>query len=706
MFALQNTPLDPLDLPGLRLRSISVEQCAAKFDLTLDLAHTPEGFAGHVEYNVELFDRATMQRMTDHFIRLLESIVANPQARIYELEMLQDAERQQLLIDWNATGAEYPRDQTVHGLFEEQVEKTPQAIAVICGDRRLSYAQLNDRANQLARVLSKSGVRTGGLVGLCVERGVEMLVGMLGILKSGGAYAPLDPSYPAERVQYMLEDMAPAAVLTQSHLAKGLSSGAAKLIALDTDWEQIAQEECGNLSSAEVAVSSSDLAYVIYTSGSTGQPKGVAIEHRNAVNLVCWARGAMAEDVFLRTLQSTSLNFDLSVYECFVPLSSGGAVEVVGNALALLSEPVPVTLINTVPSAIQGILEGGRIPPATRVVNLAGEPLKKDVVERIFAHSDVERVCNLYGPSETTTYSSWISMTREQGFLSTIGRPIANTRFYILDARRQPVPVGVEGEIYIGGSGVARGYLNRPQLTEERFVHDPFAPEPAARMYRTGDLGRWHVDGRIEYLGRNDHQVKIRGFRIELGEIEAHLAAHPQVKDAVVVMREDSPGDKRLVAYVVVRDGASPPAPTDLSVAVATRLPEHMVPKTYVFLGELPLTPTGKVDRKALPAPELRSHVEYVAPRDALEASLADIWRQLLRADRIGLHDNFFALGGHSLLVVQVVSRTREALGIDMPVSALFAFPTLEAFAIQARQLSPQAAFPTGADEEYETGII
>ena len=416
-----------------------------------------------------------------------------------------------------------------------------------------------------------------------------------------------------------------------------LLPGEAEVIALDEQWGEIAQQPVNNLGSGTLGLNSHHLAYVIYTSGSTGKPKGVAIEHRNTVNLICWAREAMAADVFKRTVHSTSLNFDLSVYECFVPLSVGGCVDVVENALALVGSSAPVTLINTVPSAIKGILDSGDLPKSVRVVNLAGEALKEDLVKQIFARTEVEQVCNLYGPSETTTYSSWIAMPREDGFLTTIGRPVANTQIYILDGHRQSVPIGVVGEIYIGGAGVARGYLNRPELTAERFVGDPFSPAPQGRMYKTGDLGRWRADGTIEYLGRNDHQVKIRGFRIELGEIEAQLLQHAQVKEAVVLAREDDPGEKRLVGYLVA-EGAGAPAPEALRPQLKGSLPEYMVPSAFVMLERLPLTPNGKLDRRRCRRRSrgVLGSRRYEAPQGEVEEILAGIWQELLHVERVG----------------------------------------------------------------------
>jgi len=473
-------------------------------------------------------------------------------------------------------------------------------------------------------------------------------------------------------------------LLTDSRVRHVLeqSGSGVEVIDLQADEERWAWHSGVNLAVQETGLCSSHLCYVIYTSGSTGEPKGVMIEHRNTVNLLWWARSAMPAEVFGQTLQSTSLNFDLSVYECFVPLTTGGQIRVVETALALLKPGIEVTLINTVPSAIQGVLNGGALPQTTRVVNLAGEELKEAVVKEIFTRSSVERVCNLYGPSETTTYSSWISMSREQGFVASIGRPIANTQIYLLDGHGQPAPIGVVGEIYIGGAGVARGYLNRPELTAERFVKDPFQADPRARMYRSGDLGRWRAEGTIEYLGRNDHQVKIRGYRIELGEIEAQLRTHARVREAVVLAREDVPGQRRLVAYLTPT-GEAPPIEA-LRELLKGSLPEYMLPSAFVVLESLPLTPNGKLDRKALPAPagDFGQH-GYEAPQGEVESTLAQLWQELLRVERVGRHDNFFELGGHSLLAVQVITRIRQVLGRELSVRVLFESPTVQRLARQ-----------------------
>ncbi|PBQ13913.1 non-ribosomal peptide synthetase, partial [Pseudomonas congelans] len=481
-----------------------------------------------------------------------------------------------------------------------------------------------------------------------------------------------------ERIAYMLQDSAPAAVLAQSATEALLADVSVPVINLDLgNWqdESVQNPQVQGLTSAH-------LAYLIYTSGSTGLPKGVMIEHRNTVNFLSWAHSAFDASALEKTLFSTSLNFDLAVYECFAPLTSGGSIEVVKNVLELQYGEHDIGLINTVPSALKALLDVDGLPASVHTVNVAGEALKRSLVESLFEKTGVQRLCNLYGPSETTTYSSWVAMDREEGFAAHIGKPVGNTQFYLLDDQQQPVPLGVAGEIYIGGAGVARGYLKRDDLTAERFLNDPFSQNPAARMYRTGDLGRYLPDGNIEYLGRNDDQVKIRGFRIELGEIDARLAKHPAVHEAVVTAREDVPGDKRLVAYYSVQPAQAEPGIDSLRGWLQEQLPAYMIPVAYVRLDAMPLTPNGKLDRKALPAPESDSLISrgYEAPTGETETQIAALWQDLLGIEQVGRHDNFFELGGHSLLAVSLIGHMRQ-LGLSADVRALFGQPTLAALA-------------------------
>jgi amino acid adenylation domain-containing protein len=631
-------------------------------------------------FDSAVLERSEVQRIQKRVALLCQAVVKGAQGPISALPLMSDGERRLVLVTWNDTARDYPQDLCIHELFEQQAARTPQAVAVEHEGRGLSYRELNDQANRLAHHLRGLGVGPDERVAICVRRSLEMVVGILAVLKAGGAYVPLDPAYPRERLQYMLHDSTPRVLLTQTGLCDPLEIPA-ELAVLPLDepraWQQ--QQPAGNPDRAAVGLTPRHLAYVIYTSGSTGEPKGVAIEHRNTVNFICWAREAFDAQQLQHTLFGTSLSFDLAVYECLVPLSMGAAVHLVDNVLQAPGV-AQVTLINTVPSALAALLQQPQgVPASVGTVNLAGEPLKRALVVQLFEQTQVQRVCNLYGPSETTTYSTWVQMERSGGFEPHIGRPIANTRIYVLDRHGQPVPVGAAGEIHIGGAGVARGYLNRPELTAERFVEDPFH---GGRMYRTGDLGRWLPGGNIEYLGRSDQQVKIRGFRIELGEIEAQLSKQPGVREAAVLAREDSPGDRRLVAYVVGQPGAPPDVP-GLRQALAKVLPEHMVPAAYMVLEALPLTPNGKLNRKALPAPDGAAYArrEYEAPQGPMEGALAQVWTELLRLDQVGRHDHFFDLGGHSLLAVQMIGRLRQRVGRELALADLFAQPVLQELA-------------------------
>ncbi|MGD7481004.1 amino acid adenylation domain-containing protein, partial [Ralstonia pseudosolanacearum] len=663
-----------LELEGLTIEGVDAGQAAAKFDLTLELRETSEGLAGSLDYATALFDRETIERYLGYLHRLLKAMVENDSQQVSQIALLGEDERVRLLESWNETKAAYPDASTIQGLFEAQVRRTPEAIAVEHEGRQVSYAELNARANRVAHALIGLGVGPDARVGLCAERSVELVIGLLGILKAGGGYVPLDPSYPQDRLAYMLEDSAPVAVLAQSNTREQLGALSVPVLDLDGPLEEAEHDP------QVTGLEPHHLAYVIYTSGSTGRPKGVVVEHRNTVNFLAWAARAFPPASLARTLFSTSLNFDLSVFECFAPLTTGGRIDIVVNVLALGDGTHDVRLINTVPSALSALLESSGLDPAVEVVNVAGEALKRELVERLFAQTQARRLYNLYGPSETTTYSSWVCMDRQTGFQAHIGRPIANTQIYVLDAYRQPVPLGVTGEIYIGGAGVARGYLNRPELTAERFVVNPFHGEGRERMYRTGDLGRWLPDGSLEYQGRADAQVKLRGFRIELGEIEARLSQCAGVSEAVVALREDAPGEPRLVAYYVSDEAIE--AQT-LREQLQASLPEYMVPAAYVRLERLPLTPNGKLDRKELPAPEGQAYAStaYEAPQGEVEVALAGIWQTLLGVERVGRHDDFFTLGGHSLQAVRLVAQVRTQLGAELGLTELFAQPSLSAVA-------------------------
>lgn len=636
---------------------------------------------------------AYMRQALESLVSALES---RPETAVGLLDVLPAAECEEILYKWNRTDAEYPRDKCIHELFEAQVEKTPDAVALVFEDASLSYGELNRRANRLGDYLRKSGLRPDDRVGICVERDLEMVVGVLAILKSGGAYVPLDPSYPVERLRYMLADSRPRMLLIGTALRSLFDGCVETLTVIDVDrgrgaWSDRPET---NLDRADVQVTPEHLAYVIYTSGSTGGPKGVAIEHRNAVNLVHWARQHHALTL-QRTLFSTSLNFDLSVYECFAPLASGATVTIVPDALSLIPSKTDVSLMNTVPSVMKTLIETDSVPDAVTAINLAGEALDSDLVGHILAVTHVDTVRNLYGPTETTTYSTAMSIERGKPLTVHIGQPIANTRTYILDVHQQPVPVGATGELYIAGAGVARGYWQRPGLTAERFLADPWAAG-GARMYRTGDLVRWRPDGNIEFLARNDDQVKIRGFRIESGEIESRLREHPAVSEAVVAVRQDASDDKRLMAYYTCRDADSPDLDPELLRAhLAARLPQHFLPAAYVRLQSMPRTPGGKLDRKALPGPMADPSLvsKYEAPAGEIETRLARIWAEVLRVERVGRNDNFFKLGGHSLSAVRVVERLRRE-DLEVDVRMLFANSTLSELAATIRFRGPEFEVP------------
>ncbi|MBZ5721324.1 MAG: amino acid adenylation domain-containing protein, partial [Acidobacteriia bacterium] len=690
LFALQNAPMQALELPGLRLERLPVYTDTSMFDLSCYAIEVPEGLLLRAEYNTDLFDACTITRALNHFQVLLESIAARPGCRITELPLLTESERQQVVFEFNKTSANFPKDFCIHHFVEAQVERAPDAVALVCGNQRITYRDLNRRANQLAHFLAKRGVGPEVLVGICAARSPEMLVGILAIMKAGGAYVPLDPAYPKDRLACILEDAKAHVLLTQEALRSDLPPFGGLVVCLDTEWPAIAGEPETNFASP---VKPENLGYVLFTSGSTGRPKGVALEHRSAATFIHWAKTVFTPEELRGVLFATSVCFDLSVFEMFVPLSVGGKIIVAENALYLPSLPAKdeVTLINTVPSAIAELVRMNGVPSSVQTVNLAGEALPDVLVEKIYAGTTVQRVYNLYGPTEDTTYSTYTLVPR--GTAVTVGRPIANSQAYILDPHLNPLPVGVPGELYLAGEGLARGYFGHPELTAERFVRNPFSGQSSSRMYRTGDLCRWLPDGNIDYLGRIDNQVKLRGFRIELGEIESVLDQHPGVRQSVVVAREDEPGLKRLVAYVLP-DLQPPPSVEDLRSHIKKSLPEFMIPAAFVSMDAFPLTPNGKVNRRALPAPEYdRPELQYVAPRNSTEEQIAGIWSEVLRVPQIGIRDDFFALGGHSLLATQVVSRLRQAFAAELPLRAVFEAPTVEGLAVrvEATQRVPES---------------
>ena len=664
-----------IDLGGLLLESVAIEQQVALFDLTLTMLETEGGLVGSWQYNSDLFDPSTIARMAEHFQNLLVSIVANPGYHIQELPLLSAAEQNQLLVEWNNTHREYPQGQCIHQLFEIQVERTPNAVALVFEKQQLTYQELNCRANQLAHYLQSLGVGTETLVGICVERSLEMVVGLLGILKAGGAYVPLDPSYPQERLALILSDAQLQVLLTSEKLIAELPKHNAIVVPLERDWKVISQQ---NQYNSITNTKPTNLAYILYTSGSTGQPKGVAVEHRSTVNFLYWAREVYTSEQLAGVLASTSINFDLSVFELFAPLCWGGQVILAENALHLPTLPAAenVTLLNTVPSVITELLRMNGIPDGVQTFNLAGEPLPHQLVQQLYQNYPSTQVFNLYGPTEATTYSTFTLVEKGVSKSPTIGSPLANTQVYILDSLLQPVPIGVMGELYIGGAGLARNYLHRPDLTSEKFIPNPFSNQPNARLYKTGDLARYLSDGNIEFLGRRDHQVKIRGFRIELGEIEAVLAQHPMGQETVVLVREHS-GEQRLVAYVIPQQ--KPLILNELRYFLKQKLPQYMIPSAFVSLNSLPLTPNGKIDRCALRNIEIQPQIAAtnVPPQTRAEKLIAAIWQELLHLENVSIYDNFFDMGGHSLLMIQVCNRLKEIFNQDISIVNLFKYPTI-----------------------------
>ncbi|PSB55840.1 non-ribosomal peptide synthetase, partial [Chamaesiphon polymorphus] len=664
--------------------------------LTLSMSETPEGLVGDWEYNTDLFDAATIERMAGHFENLLSAIGSNPHQLVSEISLLSAAERQQLLVEWNQTASQYPDDKCIHHLFEAQVEKTPDAIAVVFEDEQLTYQQLNQRANQLAHHLQSLGVKPEVLVGICVERSLAMVVGLLGILKAGGAYVPLDPSYPPERLSYMLADAGVEVLLTQQDLLASLPAHSARLVCLDTDWDSIARASATNLSSD---VAAANLAYVIYTSGSTGLPKGVQIEHQAIVWHCHNIQSVYRLESSDRVLQFASIGFDPSVEQIFVPLAVGASIVVRGQLWQPFQfheyvEKYQISVVDLPPAYWQQlILEWVNNPQSLRDCSIrltivGGDVMPSETV-KLWQQTALasSRLLNAFGLTEATITStifdvSCLGSSEQQLESISIGKPIANTQIYILDRYLQPVPIGVPGELHIGGDSLARGYLNRPDFTAAKFISDPFSDDESARLYKTGDLARYLSDGNIEFLGRIDNQVKIRGFRIELGEVEAVLSSHPQVQQAVVIDMEDRVG-KRLVAYLVTGDESL--SAGQVREYVKHRLPEYMVPAAIVTLDSIPLTPNGKVDRKALPIPDgeiLRTH-EYVAPRTPNEEIIANIWQELLLKEKISVNDNFFEIGGDSILSIQVVSRARSA-GLQITPKQVFQNQTIATLAAVA----------------------
>ncbi len=691
MFNLNNTPALPVQVAGLKVRRRLLPGTSLPFDLSvLVQTNVRQGGATLVtfRYAKTLFSASTIDRLAHHFEMLLSAVVASPDVRLSELSLVSDDERHRLLSEWNDTEAEFPRGKCLHESFAVQAAKTPDAVALLHEGSELTYGELDRRSNQLANYLCGAGVGPETIVGLCVERSPEMVVGLLGILKAGGAFLPLDPAYPAVRLASMLADANASVVVTQAALVDRLPMYEAQVLLIDADWGVIAaQPETASATNADPE----NLACVIFTSGSSGTPKGVMTRHSGIVNYLAFLIHTYGLCSGNTVLHVSSISFDPSIRDLFGPLLSGGRLVILRAGdeweprkyLEAIQNHKVTTILSITPSLLGAIIDNARAGhfavDSLRQVLTCGEPLHYalcSAAREVFCNA---QPVNQYGPTEYTMASTWFRINDDGVGVAPIGQPVWNTRVYVLDDQSSPVPIGVVGELYVCGIGLARGYWRRPGLTADRFVPSPFAD--GERLYRTGDLARWRAEGKLEYLGRIDHQIKLRGFRVELGEIEAKLLEHPDVGQAVVVAREDVAGDKRLVAYVVALGAAVDAG--ELRVHLQRSLPEHMVPSACVLLNELPLTSNGKIDRRALPAPERDAVIrgEYVAPRTPTEEVLAATWCEVLRQERVGLHDNFFELGGHSLLATRLMARIRDWFQAELPLRALFEAPTIDELA-------------------------
>lgn len=685
LFALQNTPTRAREFAALDSTDFAFAQSTSKLDLSLNVGERAEGLSLSFEYSTDLFDAATIEQMAAHFQTLLEGIVDNPDQRIADLPLLTAVERQRILVEWNDREVEYSGEQLVQQVFESEVERSPDAVAAVFDSQRLTYRELNAQANQLANYLNSVGVGTESRVGILLERTTNTVVAMLATLKAGGAYVPLDPAYPEERLRFMISDAGLNLVVSQDSLAEKLRQSDTRVICLDSRQAEISRESEANPVSRMAA---DNLAYIIYTSGSTGEPKGVAVTHRTLVHLWASTRQQMGfkqSDVWTTV---HSIAFDFSVWEIWISLLHGSRLVVVPREvtqspaeLYKLLQREQVTVVNQTPAALRQLLEARREALqkqqpdwSVRMIVCGGDALDHELADEL--RQLPIPVWNFYGPTECTV---WATANEIDGSdLNSIGRPLPNIQVYLLNRSLQPVPEGVAGELFVGGAGLARGYFKRPDLSAKKFVPNPFSTASGGRLYRTGDLARYR-NGKIEFLGRLDHQVKLRGFRIELGEIEVALARHPNVSEATVMIREDRPGDKRLVAYVVPAEGLAP-THSELRDFLQLSQPDYMIPSSFVMLDSLPLTTNKKVDRAALSALDLTpgEQVEsFVAPRTPEEEIVSNIWATVLGLERVGINDNFFSLGGHSLLATQVMSRIRSALNVDVSLRALFQHPTV-----------------------------
>ncbi|MBW4676162.1 MAG: amino acid adenylation domain-containing protein [Desmonostoc geniculatum HA4340-LM1] len=710
MFAFQNTATEELKLPGLNLSFLNFDRQAATFDLSVSMQDGESGVQGTFEYNTDLFNADTIRRMAEHFQILLTGIVDNAEQQLSDLPLLSVTEQQQLLVKWNNTKVDYTQNQCIHHLFEAQVELTPNNIGITFEDQQITYSELNTRANQLAHYLQKIGVGAEIIVGICVERSFEMVVGLLAVLKAGGAYLPLDSQLPKERLAFMLENAQVSVLLTQEKLVTVLPEHRVNLVIIDADWQEIDKQDKCNPTSQ---VTTQNLAYVIYTSGSTGRPKGVQILHSAVVNFLHSTRQTLQlveQDILLSV---TTLSFDIAVLEIFLPLIIGARVVIVSRGVAAdaiqLSDALTksaATVMQATPATWQMLVEAGWQGNSQLKILCGGEALPRNLANQLLQRC--ASLWNLYGPTETTIWSTAYKVETESSIVP-IGRPLANTQIYILDQHGQLVPVGIAGELHIGGAGLARGYLNQPELTTQEFIFNHFSDEPGTRLYKTGDLARYLPNGDIEYLGRIDYQVKLRGFRIELGEIEAVLSQHLAVKQAVVLLQEDKIDNQQIVAYIVSRNQQIPTI-SDLRNFLKQNLPDYMIPSDFVLLETLPLTPNGKVDRRRLSTQvglHLEEKITYIAPQSAEERAIAIIWQAVLSVEKVGIHDNFFDLGGHSLLLVRVYSQLQTVFDKkDLSMMDLFIYPTISSLARYLNQNESLSVKPSSDRSQTRRDVL
>ena len=695
MFTFQNIPKQIFEIPGLTIEEMSFEAGIAKFDLSVEVWDDGE-FQCRFEYNTDIFQRSTMLRMLRHFERLLNSALENPDLPVARLAIMTAQERSQVLADWNQTGAEYPRDLTIHRAFEEQARGTPDATALLCEGRRWTYRQINEEANRLAHRLVQQGIGPESLVGVFLPRSAEAVIALLGALKTGAAYVPLDPAYPSDRLRFMIDDASLSAIVTHSTIRDQLPTNAEGVVVLDRD-NQLQGEPTTNIASA---VSSDQRAYVIYTSGSTGVPKGVEGIHRASMNRFAWMWRTYPFKPGEVCCQKTNIGFVDSIWEIFGPLLAGicnviiaqEAVRDPEEMLQVLARE-HVSRIVVVPSLLRTLLDHApdlrqRVPDL-KLWSCSGEVLPAALAKRFREAFPEATLLNIYGSSEVAADVTCHEIAdRDLISSAAIGRPISNTQIYLIDESLNPVPVGMRGQIFVGGDNLARGYLNRPELTAERFVTNWLAPGRSARLYRTGDLGRFRSNGEIEYLGRVDNQIKLRGQRMELGEIESVLATHVTVRQSVVTLTGEGEQQK-LSAYVVLKDESSSPGARELRRYLRAKLPEHMVPTSYWQIEKVPQLPSGKVNRAALArdgAVPLLDKEELIAPRNEAEGKLAGIWRDLLKVEQVGIEQNFFELGGHSLLVLQVTARIRRIFDVELPVRSVFEAPTIAGLALEVEK--------------------